>query len=114
MIRKMNSLSQEKLGDAVGVTFQQVQKYEKGTNRVGASRLQQIATVLDVDVGVFFADAPSTNQTSKATGTFDLFKTSEGVRIARAVAKIQDPLVRQKLAELVEATVALVGDEKAA
>ncbi len=114
MIRKMNSLSQEKLGDAIGVTFQQVQKYEKGTNRVGASRLQQIATVLGVDVGVFFADAPTTDQSGGSSSTFDLFKTSEGVRIARAVAKIQDPIVRQKLAELVEATVALVGDAEAA
>ena len=82
MIRKMNSLSQEKLGDAIGVTFQQVQKYEKGTNRVGASRLQQIATVLGVDVGVFFADAPTTDQSAGSSSTFDLFKTSEGVRIA--------------------------------
>ena len=56
--RTMLSISQEKLGDALGVTFQQVQKYEKGTNRIGASRLEAIARFLDVPVSYFFKDAP--------------------------------------------------------
>ncbi|MCB1470795.1 MAG: helix-turn-helix transcriptional regulator, partial [Rhizobiaceae bacterium] len=54
----MLSISQEKLGEALGVTFQQVQKYEKGTNRIGASRLEAIARFLDVPVSYFFKDAP--------------------------------------------------------
>src|SRR5215510_8830833 len=58
MRRMMLGMSQEKLGDALGLTFQQVQKYEKGTNRIGASRLQQIAHILQVPVAFFFEDVP--------------------------------------------------------
>lgn len=58
MRRLMLDMSQEKLGDAIGLTFQQVQKYEKGANRIGASRLQQIAHILQVPVGFFFDGAP--------------------------------------------------------
>jgi len=58
MRRMMLSMSQEKLGDALGLTFQQIQKYEKGTNRIGASRLQQIAHILQVTVSFFFDGAP--------------------------------------------------------
>ena len=58
MRRMMLSMSQEKLGDALGLTFQQVQKYEKGTNRIGASRLQQISNILQVPVAFFFEGAP--------------------------------------------------------
>ena len=59
MRRMMLSMSQEKLGDALGLTFQQVQKYEKGANRIGASRLQQIAHILQVPVAFFFEGAPT-------------------------------------------------------
>ena len=59
MRRMMLSMSQEKLGDALGLTFQQVQKYEKGTNRIGASRLQQISHILQVPVSFFFEGAPN-------------------------------------------------------
>src|SRR3954464_10767035 len=59
MRRMMLSMSQEKLGDALGLTFQQVQKYEKGTNRIGASRLQQISNILQVPVSFFFEGAPN-------------------------------------------------------
>src|SRR3974390_3882615 len=59
MRRMMLAMSQEKLGDALGLTFQQVQKYEKGTNRNGASRLQQISSILQVPVAFFFEGAPS-------------------------------------------------------
>lgn len=58
--RNMLRMSQERLGDALGITFQQIQKYEKGTNRIGASRLQHIATILRVRPGYFFEDAPET------------------------------------------------------
>src|SRR6187431_2424895 len=59
MRRIMLGMSQEKLGDALGLTFQQVQKYEKGTNRIGASRLQQISDILKVPVSFFFEGAPT-------------------------------------------------------
>src|SRR4026209_2157183 len=59
MRRMMLAMSQEKLGDALGLTFQQVQKYEKGTNRIGASRLQQISNILKVPVSFFFEGAPN-------------------------------------------------------
>lgn len=61
MRRMMSSMSQEKLGNAIGLSFQQVQKYEKGMNRVGASRLQQIAKVLNVTPAFFFDGAPGLN-----------------------------------------------------
>src|SRR5690349_2824948 len=64
MRRMMLSMSQEKLGDGLGLTFQQVQKYEKGTNRIGASRLQQISHILQVPVAFFFEGAPTLHTNS--------------------------------------------------
>ena len=66
MRRMMLGMSQEKLGENLGITFQQIQKYEKGTNRIGASRLQHIATVLEVPVSFFFEDAPGQRRTEAA------------------------------------------------
>jgi transcriptional regulator with XRE-family HTH domain len=60
--RNMLGMSQEKLGEMLGITFQQIQKYEKGTNRVGASRLQAISTVMNVPVSYFFEDAPGQDE----------------------------------------------------
>src|SRR5271156_21827 len=68
MRRMMLSMSQEKLGDALGLTFQQVQKYEKGTNRIGASRLQQISQILQVPVSFFFDGAPHVPGSGRAEG----------------------------------------------
>ena len=70
MRRKMLAMSQEKLGRALGLTFQQVQKYEKGANRIGGSRLQQISQVLQVPVAFFFEDAPGASATSKSDEIF--------------------------------------------
>jgi transcriptional regulator with XRE-family HTH domain len=69
MRRLMLGMSQEKLGDALGLTFQQVQKYEKGTNRIGASRLQHITHILQVPVAFFFEAAPSVPGAPQADGT---------------------------------------------
>ena len=105
--RNMISMSQEKLGEALGITFQQIQKYEKGTNRVGASRLQQISNVLGVPVSFFFEDAPGENQTtgmaeSQSTGfVVDFLSSSEGLQLNRAFSRISDPKVRRKIIELV-------------
>ena len=105
--RNMISMSQEKLGEALGITFQQIQKYEKGTNRVGASRLQQISNVLGVPVSFFFEDAPGENQAtgmaeSQSTGfVVDFLSSSEGLQLNRAFSRISDPKVRRKIIELV-------------
>ena len=108
--RNMLGMSQEKLGEALGITFQQIQKYEKGTNRVGASRLQAISTVLNVPVSFFFEDAPGvaalTGGMSEASSTsfvVDFLNSAEGLQLNRAFAKISDPKVRRKIIDLVKA-----------
>lgn len=108
--RNMIGMSQEKLGEQLGITFQQVQKYEKGTNRIGASRLQAISSILDVPVSFFFEDAPDT---TKGGGGFeesgstryvvDFLNSSEGIQLNRAFVKISDPQVRRKVVDLVKA-----------
>ena len=110
MRRVLVGLSQEKLGDSLGVTFQQVQKYEKGTNRIGASRLQQISKVLGVPVSFFFDDAPG--EENKADGfadggssdyVVDFLSTSEGIALNRAFLRVRDPRVRRRIVDLVSA-----------
>ena len=102
-------LSQERLGNALGVTFQQVQKYEKGSNRVGASRLSDAARILSVPVSFFFEnDAGSGKPRTTNDGLLavtEALSTPEGIRIARALAQISDPDVRRRLADLLEAMV---------
>jgi transcriptional regulator with XRE-family HTH domain len=104
MRRLMLGLSQQKLADAIGLTFQQVQKYEKGTNRMGASRLQQIANVLKVPVTYFFEGAPGQ---SKAGGrTLPDFvpgfvSTADGLALARAYMQLPKGL-RRSIVALVE------------
>lgn len=107
--RQVLGISQEKLGGALGVTFQQIQKYEKGTNRISASRLQQIGATLGVPVGYFFEglqDAPSRaagfGEPSAPSYTVDAVSTDEGLRLMRAFLRIQDPAVRRRIIELVE------------
>src|SRR6184192_4062663 len=76
MRRMMLAMSQEKLGDALGLTFQQVQKYETGTNRLGASRLQHISHILQVPVAFFFEGAP--HQPGQPKGLGDAMRRSRG------------------------------------
>ncbi|MFD1198176.1 helix-turn-helix domain-containing protein [Brucella gallinifaecis] len=112
--RNMLGLSQEKLGESLGITFQQIQKYEKGTNRVGASRLQAISSILNVPVSFFFEDAPgSTTNTqagfaedNEATYVVDFLSSNEGVQLTRAFTKISDPKVRRKIIDLVKSLAA--------
>ena len=108
--RTMVGMSQEKLGDSLGITFQQIQKYEKGANRVGASRLQEISRVLNTPVSFFFEDAPGSPadisgfQESNTTNyVVDFLSSSEGLQLNRAFVKITDPKVRRKLVELAKA-----------
>ena len=108
MRRMMLGMSQEKLGDALDLTFQQVQKYEKGTNRIGASRLQQISTVLQVPVSFFFEGQPVAALRDQAAGmpspTFadDFLSTADGLAIARCFTKIADPKLRRRIVDLIE------------
>ena len=109
--RTMLGMSQEKLGEHLGITFQQIQKYEKGANRVGASRLQEIARVLNTPISFFFEDAPGNG--SSSTGGFgesessnyvvDFLSSSEGLQLNRAFVKIKDAKVRRKIVEMVKA-----------
>ena len=109
MRRMMLGLSQTTLADAIGLTFQQVQKYEKGTNRMGASRLQQIAHVLQVPVPFFFEGAPALSALPKRTAAApstayvsEFLATSDGLALIKAFTKIRDAKLRRRIVDLVE------------
>lgn len=105
--RNMLGMSQEKLGENLGITFQQIQKYEKGTNRVGASRLQAISSILEVPVAFFFEDAPGGGEglaeESQTAYVVDFLSSTEGLQLNRAFVRIGDPKVRRKIIDLVRA-----------
>jgi transcriptional regulator with XRE-family HTH domain len=108
--RNMLGMSQEKLGENLGITFQQIQKYEKGTNRVGASRLQAIASILGAPVAFFFEDAPGQEavrsrgfaEDSSMAFAVEFCGSPEGLQLNRAFVKIADVKVRRKIIELVK------------
>ena len=109
MRRMMLGMSQEKLGDGLGLTFQQVQKYEKGTNRIGASRLQQISHILQVPVAFFFEGAPHVHGQSEGMKeapspayVADFLATSEGLALTKAFMRIKEPKVRRRIVDLVK------------
>ena len=108
MRRIMLGMSQEKLGDALGLTFQQIQKYEKGTNRVGASRIQQISEILQVPVSFLFEGGPTSNsgngfgEGTSPTYVSDFLATSEGLALTRAFTRIADTKLRRSIVDLVE------------
>lgn len=112
MRRMILGMSQERLGEQLGITFQQIQKYEKGTNRIGASRLQNIAAVLSVPVSYFFENAPSHSGApgfADSDGSYvnDFQPTSETIQLNRAFVRIGDPKIRRRILELVRS---LAGD----
>ena len=107
--RRELSLSQEQLARQVGITFQQVQKYEKGTNRIGASRLQQISNILQVPVSLFFEGAPNmpgyTGCMSEAPSpgyVSDFLATSDGLSLTKAFMRIADAKLRRRIVDLVQ------------
>jgi transcriptional regulator with XRE-family HTH domain len=114
--RTLLAMSQERLGDALGLTFQQVQKYERGVNRVGASRLFDLSRVLDVPISFFFDDMPETvagpNSAagrrsvgfSDAQDPFgdDTMSRRETLELVRAYYRIADPALRKKVFELIK------------
>src|ERR1022692_1442092 len=109
MRRMMLGMSQEKLGDALGLTFQQVQKYEKGTNRIGASRLQHISQILQVSVSFFFEGAPTLPGAPVDKGAApspsyvsDFLATSDGLALTKAFMRIKEPVLRRHIVHLVQ------------
>lgn len=115
MRRTLLGLSQEKLGDAVGLTFQQIQKYERGANRVGASRLYEFSRILDVPISFFFDELPAELKTYKgrmARGLQDQdqmpietdpLARRETLELVRAYYRITNPRVRRRVFELTKA-----------
>ena len=114
--RTLLGMSQERLGELVGLTFQQVQKYERGVNRVGASRLFDLARVLDVPISFFFDDMPESvagplgasarrlHGLSEAQDPFgdDTMSRRETLELVRAYYRISDPAVRKRVFDLIK------------
>lgn len=122
--RMLIGMSQEKLGELLGLTFQQVQKYEKGANRIGASRLYDISQILSVPVQYFFEDVPSTVHNEHRNGSghspsvkeadqsplvMEFVSSAEGLQLIRSYTKVTDTRVRKRILELVKS---LCGEEE--
>ena len=103
-LRLQRGMSQTELGNVLDVTFQQVQKYETGANRISAGRLQQIAEVLDVPVTYFYAGAQESERPAGITldSEFNLLQSAHAVRLVRAYERIPDRRTRLKLLKLAE------------
>jgi transcriptional regulator with XRE-family HTH domain len=110
MRRMMLDTSQTTLGEALGITFQQVQKYEKGSNRVSAGRLQHLSHILQVPVSFFFDGAPHVPGQSKVNGAAppspayvtDFLASSDGLALIKALTRIKEPGLRRRIVDLVE------------
>jgi transcriptional regulator with XRE-family HTH domain len=109
MRRLILGMSQSKLADGLGLSFQQVQKYEKGANRMGASRLQHISQILQVPVLFFFEGAPQLLGQSKGIGKLpspayasEFLATSDGIALTKAFMRIKEPSIRRRIVELIE------------
>lgn len=100
----MLGMSQEKLAEALGLTFQQVQKYEKGVNRIGASRLLHIAGILDVSIEFFFEGAPGLHKERLSGGSVmsEFLTSPESDRLVRGFLRLKDDEARKKVADLVD------------
>ena len=109
--RTLLGMSQEKLGRALGLTFQQIQKYERGANRIGSSRLYKLSRIMDVPVSFFFEEMPdetALRATALREKTGETFKTEqlskrETLELVRAYYRIENPKVRKRIFELVKA-----------
>lgn len=108
--RNMLGMSQDKLGDALGLTFQQIQKYEKGVNRIGASRIFQIAKILGVPIQFLFDDYDADRgvsygfaegESEDGAAILELLNSPEGGQLCKYFADIKDPKVRRKVLDLV-------------
>src|SRR5262249_38633627 len=116
MRRMMLAMSQEKLGDALSLTFQQVQRYEKGTNRILSSQRQQISHILQVPVAVFSEGGPDLHGSAEGgmkeapspAYVSDFLATSEGLSLTKSFMRIKEPKLRRRIVDLVEE---IAGDE---
>ncbi|MBM3517724.1 MAG: helix-turn-helix transcriptional regulator [Alphaproteobacteria bacterium] len=107
-------MSQEKLGEAVGLTFQQIQKYERGANRIGSSRLYQFSQVLDVPVSFFFDDMPAevsgrpggAGEAAQEPFEADQLSRRESLELVRAYYRIPETTVRKRVFSLIKALAA--------
>ena len=105
--RMLIGMSQERLGDLLGLTFQQVQKYEKGVNRIGAGRLYEVARILNVPVNFFYEGVsevtgqPGAGE-SEGAPVMDFVSSGEGLQLALAFMKIKDNKVRKRVLDLVK------------
>jgi transcriptional regulator with XRE-family HTH domain len=99
-------MSQEKLGDLLGLTFQQVQKYEKGVNRIGAGRLYEIARILGVPIDFFYEGVAGSTEggvgESEGVPVMEFVSSGEGLQLSLAFMKIKDPKVRKRVLDLVK------------
>jgi transcriptional regulator with XRE-family HTH domain len=103
--RMLIGMSQEKLGDLLGLTFQQVQKYEKGVNRIGAGRLYEVARILNVPVDFFYqgvGGAPGLSDSELAPPVLEFVSSGEGLQLSLAFMKIKDAKVRKRVLDLVK------------
>ena len=104
--RMLIGMSQERLGDLLGLTFQQVQKYEKGVNRIGAGRLFEVSRILNVPVDFFYeglATNPTpANETDSAPPVMEFVTSGEGLQLSLAFMKIKDTKVRKRVLDLVK------------
>lgn len=101
--RLVLGISQEDLGKAVGVSFQQIQKYEKGANRIGASRLQSLAHALQVQISYFFEGMGVGTAAHESDSMMAFLATTEGLTLARNFMRIENPAVRRRILEFVAA-----------
>jgi transcriptional regulator with XRE-family HTH domain len=119
--RLMLGMSQESLGGQLSLTFQQIQKYEKGVNRISASRLYALARALSVPVNYFFeglsnpdlpSDYDSLQEANTASPYLDFVSSGEGVQLNKAFLKIEDDVTRRKILAIVEDIARVAGDTK--
>ena len=99
--RLSSGMSQGKLGEALGITFQQIQKYEKGANRIGSSRLWEISQILDVPIQSLF-DGAGDNPDPEVTTVMDFVSSGQGMSLIKAFVAIVDPVVRQNFIALMK------------
>ncbi len=107
--RMLVGMSQEKLGEMLGLTFQQVQKYEKGVNRIGAGRLYQVANILGVPISYFYEDVSEQEPEGDAPANdyatppvMEFLSSGEGLQLALAFMRIREPKVRKRVLDLVK------------
>jgi len=106
LLRKCQGMSQTELANAIGLTFQQVQKYEKGTNRISASKLFEIAQALNVEVAALFADATASNSGAESEAEDSVVPSRTNLQIVRTLSQVRNARVQRKVLELISALAA--------